>query len=110
MSWTNAIRVIIPPDLVRDQIHPEYNQTVNVTVDCWNKRMIGLDMLLHNRGGTAFVVSVNNEVVKSVPPGAAFEVNDMNIGLIHIAGAGAFLYDLVVLGVSLDKLKRLKVI
>jgi len=72
--------------------------------------MVGLDMLLHNRGTTALVCEVNNEIVKSVPAGAVFKINDHNLGLITVDGTGTFLYDLIVTGVSRAKLRRMKVL
>lgn len=110
MSWKNAEKILIPAEIIRDAFIPVYNENADVRIDLWNRSMIGLDIMLHNRGGTALIVSVNSQIVASVPAGASFEWFEQKMGLIDVNGTGVFLYDLIVTGVSLDKLKRLKVL
>lgn len=110
MSWKNAEKILIPAEIIRDAFVPAYNENADTRIDLWNRGFVGLDLMLHNRGATALILSVNNQIVKSVPAGATFEWNEQKMGLIDVNGAGVFLYDLIVTGVTIDKLKRMKVL
>lgn len=109
MSWQRVLRIDIPGNIIRDTFHPLYDQDTDQIIDTVAKGFVGTNLMVHNKGATAIVLSVNKQIVKEIPAGASFEWNDQNIGLVKIDGTGVFLYDALITGVTLDKLARLGV-
>lgn len=109
MSWERAQRIDVPKGIIRDTFHPLYDKSADDIVDTISKGFVGTNLMVHNKGATAIVLSVNKQLVKEIPAGASFEWNDQNIGLVKIDGTGVFLYDALITGVTLEKLARLGV-
>lgn len=109
MSWQRVQRIDLPAPVIRDTFHALYDKDTDEIVDTIAEGFVGTNLMVHNKGATALVLSVNKQIVKEIPAGASFEWNDQNIGLVKIDGTGVFLYDGLITGVTLDKLARMGV-
>lgn len=107
MSYQRIFRIHLTNirEIVRDIIVPRIEYTADVTVDCIAEGFVGLDVLVHNTGGTSMNLELNNQVVKRVPAGGSILFENYKIGLVKVDITGTAEYDLVIGGITLEALK-----
>ena len=106
----NKIHLTNIKKLIRDIIHPVIEEVADVTIDCIEENFVGLDILLHNTGGTSMNLELNNQVVKRVPAGGSILFTNYKIGLVKVDITGTAEYDLVIGGITLEALKIARLI
>ncbi len=103
MSYHKIKDIPIPHGIVRDFFQP-YAKTGNFIVDLFQEHIvIGLDILLHNRGAASLTISVDKGDALTVEAGDTFSWDNTKYSLIEVTSAVA--YDMILGGVKLRALR-----
>ena len=81
-----------------------FPKSADFTIDLYQEHLVvGLDMLIHNRGAASLTVKIDESEAKTVEAGDVFGWDNTKYSLVKVVSAVA--YDLVVGGVSLRGLR-----
>jgi hypothetical protein len=97
-SYEQIKQLKIEPSEARDYFNV-YNITGATTWDLWREQgVIGLDLIVHNRGAASLAISIDNSLPITINAGDSFSMSDIKFSLLYVNTAVAT--DIVVAGVK----------
>ena len=103
MSYHKIKDIPIPHGIVRDFFQP-FAKSADFTIDLFQEHIvIGLDILLHNRGASSLTIAVDKGDALTVEAGDTFSWDNTKYSLIEVTSTVA--YDMILGGVKVHALR-----
>ena len=103
MSYHKIKDIPIPYGIIRDFFQP-YAKSADFKVDLYQEHLVvGLDILLHNRGAASLTISIDKGDALTVEAGDIFSWDNTKYALIEVTST--VVYDMIVGGVKLRRLR-----